>query len=148
MVTLVAVSPGASVPDPLVLLADVWSWIRPGLEQMIVQTELEILPEDVYALVKAGGAFLFMIRDDNGEDLGFTILQRHVEIDGSATLLVWFMWGLPGQLWTAQNEIHEHLAQLARGTRCKRLRMHSTRSAKAWQRRGWQPKQTVFERGV
>lgn len=149
---LVSVAPAlpleGPVPDPLVLLADVWPWCRQGLDQIIGDAGLELTQEDVYAMVRQGVAFLFLIRDDAGEDLGFTILQRHIEIDGSATLLVWFMWCPPGALWRVQGEVHEHLAQLARGIRCKRMRMHSNRSANAWQRRGWEPKQTVFERGV
>lgn len=148
-VSLVPVAPSShDAQAPHALLVDVWSWVRAGVVQILEESKTEMLADDVYMVLRQANAFLFLIRDESGEDLGFTIVQRHVEIDGSATLLVWFMWCPPGALWRVQGEIHEHLAVIARNARCKRLRMHSTRSVKAWQRRGWEPKQTVFERGV
>ena len=98
------------------------------------------MPEDVYAAIKGGSAFLFVI----GADDGFVIVQRTQSFDGPR-LFVWIVWG-PRLLAPQRIALEAELDQLATSIGVRKLRMHSPR--KGWERVGWQAIETIYEREV
>lgn len=117
-----------------------WEWVRAGLVEVQAKTNAEWMPEDVYAALKGGSAFLFVI----GADDGFVIVQRTQSFDGPR-LFVWIMWG-PRSLAHQQFAIEVELDRLATSIGVRKLRMHSPR--KGWERVGWQAIETIYEREV
>ena len=62
-------------------LHEVWGWVRRGLLDCIDRAPAHYLPEDVYAALRAGSAWLFAV-ERHGEDVGFVVLERHADPDG------------------------------------------------------------------
>lgn len=77
------------------------------------------MPEDVYAALQAGNAFLYLIADK-----GFVVLQQQKDVDG-LDLHVWWLW-CPG-LAPIQDEFVAALDDLARACKCKRITGNSPR---------------------
>lgn len=126
--------------DPHELPA-VWQWARPGVEQVIREQGLRILPEDVYFALRSGNAWMFTV-----EDVGFVVLQRHADVDGSGALFVWLTWGEPQRMEEHYAATLEEINEMAKRVKCGVVRMWSNR--KGWERVGWKLTHHIYEREV
>lgn len=65
-----------------------WERVRAGLLAVKAATTDDWLPEDVYMLLKGGGATLYVGEDDAGDYLGFLVLRLVPTFHGSK-LEIW-----------------------------------------------------------
>lgn len=121
-----------------------WERVRAGLLIVKQATTDDWLPEDVYMLLKGGGATLFIGEDDAGEYLGFLVL-RVVPTFHSSKLEVWAAYSatktpLLARFWPAVQE-------RAAAAGCTIISFASARDE--WQavgkRLGFTPKQVSYE---
>lgn len=141
---LVAPAPNldpAAAPTTQPLLADVWTWVRKGVQAVIDSQGMTLLPEDVYVALKTAQASLWLIGD-----VGFVIGQRHIDSDGSAVFFIWILHTEPDAMRECWREVSDELDRLARMARCTKQRMYSNRAA--WRRLGWDAKAFLYEKGV
>ena len=106
-----------------------WGWLRNGILHCAEKTHARYLPEDVYAKIRAGSAWCYVIH--NGDDIGFFILTQDMDPDG-LVMFVWVMWMEPGAARPLDKQIYDALESLARSIKAKRIRMQSPR--KGWER--------------
>lgn len=126
-------------------LRDVWVWVRNGLLHCAGRCGERWMPEDVFVSLKSGHAHLFAI-EWHGDEVGFCVLQQHVDVDGPA-LFVWALWTEPGSGVAAQDAIERALEGKAREIGAKRIRMQSPR--KGWGRQEfWRPVSVTYEHEV
>jgi hypothetical protein len=106
-----------------------WEWLRAGLKHCLAKVGGDRwLPEDVYAELKGGTAFCYVV-DHDGSTPAFLIVQRNVDLDGVA-LFVWVMWAEPHVLTQHMNAVMGELGKLARSIGARRIRHESPR--KGW----------------
>jgi len=107
---------------------ELWPWVRKGLIECAAKTQERYRPEDVYLLLQAKNAYLYVFEDD-GTNIGFLIVQRMFDPDGPV-LFVFALWGEVMRAFAT--ECYGHLETLARSIGAKRIRMQSPR--KGWAR--------------
>lgn len=130
---------------PITDLHASWPWVRNGLNECFGKTGERSLPEDVYVAIKSGTSFLFAL-DHGGKDVGFTVLQQHMDSDGPC-LFIWAMWCQPGHARANEPEVYAALEAKAAEVGAKRLRMWSPR--KAWEREPyWRQVSAIYEHEV
>jgi glycine/D-amino acid oxidase-like deaminating enzyme len=123
-------------------LGKVWGWVRNGLLACVAKAGGHYLPEDVYAAIKTGGAFLFAV-EWRGDDVGFVVLEQQRDPDGPV-LFVFAAWFEPGAGVVCESEFVMALESKAREIGARRMRMQSAR--KGWDRRKFfKPVATLFE---
>jgi hypothetical protein len=103
-------------------IREFWPWVRDGLEQLRARFHEHWIPEDVYASLRGGHSFLFII----GDELGFIIFQRHMDADGP----VLFVWIIHGDLVAVHLKVCDEIEAMAREMKARRIRMQSPR--KGW----------------
>ncbi len=122
-----------------------WGWLRNGLLEVIGRCKERYEPEDVWTAIFAANAYAWRIMV-KGDDIGFLILRREVDLDGPA-LFIWCCWTEPNALVEWQRDLILRLDELAQRMGARRIRMESSRS-------GWRgldyfdPVRTIFEREV
>jgi hypothetical protein len=114
----------ASVPEVCAL----WPWVREGLLEVKSRCRARWMPEDVYAAIRRPSAFLWLIRDDVGFDLGFIVVQVDEDTDGRC-LFLWALWGEAHELVPRKDQLYEEIKKLARSVGARRLRWDG--------RKGW-----------
>ncbi len=102
-----------------------WAHIRNGLLEVIGRCKERYEPEDVWTAVMGGNAYAWRIVI-KGDDIGFLILRREVDVDGPA-LFIWCC-----------DELGQRMG-------AKRIRMESSR--KGWRGMDYfEPVRTIYER--
>lgn len=115
----------------------VWDEIRPGLEAVKAKSHAPWRPEDVYAALLAGRAFLYL-----GEP-GFVIVEpKEDPFTGEGELLVWIAYS---REVGAVERFQEAVDDLARTHGFTKLTLWSDRPG--WEKTpGWQQVSAIYER--
>lgn len=104
-----------------------WTWVRHGLEKVSEKCAEPLMPEDVWASLKVGGATLYVYYDSESErNIGFAVMQRQAGMDGPM-LFVWASWFEPMKYRRFSKELLAHLDDAARSIGAKEIRHHSNR---------------------
>lgn len=122
-------------------LSDVWEWVREGCRRIIRKTNDDWFPEDVYTEIRTGAATLYLIYA-NHERVGFLVTQIWPGYHAGPRLFVRALWGEPHALAPIENELMLAIANLAKESGCRAIRMNSPRR---WDTRGWKLKQYIYE---
>lgn len=100
------------------------------------------MSEDVWVDLQNGTAVCRVYRDEVGDELGFTILQR-MDYKHGSTLFVWCM---AGELWGVKDGLLNDLDAVAKTIGAKTITCKSPR--KGYARVGFKVKEIVYEREV
>jgi hypothetical protein len=119
-----------------------WPWLRAGIEKIVQKTDADFLPEDVWTEVMSGNAVVRVHQDANGDDTGFSVLQKL----NSKTGPVLFVWCMAGDLMGEKEAVLADIEGMARQIGAKRIHAKSPR--KGWARLGFRVKEIVYEREV
>lgn len=119
----------AEVLSPL-QVKQLWPDIRPGLDAVIRKTTPSWIPEDVYAVIMQGRAWV-MIGRQAGEFAGFVVVSsENDQFTGSAVPMIWIAYSkekIEGMLEFVLDEV----CKLIKAQGGRQVIMHSPRS-------GWQ----------
>lgn len=129
-------------PVPVSELATFWPWVREGLQKIIDKCDDDWLPEDVYYEIKSGASHLYLIRDPNGDNIGFAVFQRWDKYHAGPRLFIRALWAEPRQLVKHRKQFYEELHRLKRECGCVKLR---TSSPRRWDLDGWELQQFIYE---
>jgi hypothetical protein len=116
-----------------------WPWVRQGLERCATKTAERYRPEDVYLMLQAKTAHLYVC-EEKAQPIGFVVVQRLQDPDGPV-LFIFAAWGA---LRDVDDAVYVELEKLARSIGAKRIRMQSPR--RAWLReKFFRAVTTIFE---
>ena len=106
-------------------LHKVWFSIRQGLEVVLERTGEEYLPEDVYAAIKAGTAYLYVV------DNGFTVLvNSKAPYTNEPVLFIWIAYHATDE--DLADEFYAELKKMAKTIGASKITWNSPRR---WDRR-------------
>jgi hypothetical protein len=106
-------------------LHNCWFSIRQGLEVVLERTGEDYLPEDVYAAIKAGTAYLYVF------DTGFTVLvNSKAPYTNEPVLFVWIAYHATHE--DLQEEFYAELKKMAKTIGASKITWNSPRR---WERR-------------
>lgn len=121
-----------------------WERVRAGLLVVKQMTTDDWLPEDVYMLLKNGGATLYIGEDDEGDYQGFIVLRLIPTFHGSKV-----------EVWCAHSSTRRPIMErywpevqaIAKQAGASRISFSSAREEwhRVAPRLGFTPKQTSFE---
>lgn len=121
-----------------------WERVRAGLLEVQKHSVEDWLPEDVYMTIKQGGATLWMAEDEQGDYLGFVILQV-IPTFHSKRLHVWCAYGNNNR--PVLRRFLGEIKELAKQAGARKITFLSPRDE--WlavgKRGGFKPTQTTFE---
>lgn len=102
---------------------DVWSFVEPGIEQVIRRCKAdEWTPRDIRRYLRYGNAHLY-VRDE-----GFVVLERLLAgISGEPYLNVWLMWFKPGEAKKLKTELIAWLDNARDHAKCEWWQFSSPR---------------------
>lgn len=121
----------------LEIRGELWEWVRAGLLHTAKKTGQNYTPEDVYLMLHARLAHLYVI----GERQGFAVLKRDDDPDGPV-LFVFAING-PQELEPLKPQLYAELEKIGASIGAKRARMQGR---KGWESETyWKPKAVIFE---
>lgn len=103
-----------------------WDWLRKGLAEVRAKCDSDWMPEDVYAVVRAGQAQIFEI----AEGAGFMVCQRQERFGGPCLLI----WAIHGELAPFEQALYAEIDALARSIG---VRTVEAQGRKGWAKRGY-----------
>ena len=90
-----------------------WDWVRPVIEELLLDnTDVDAIPEDVYAACKTGAANLWLVPDGM-----FITRFEYGECNNEKTLDIWFAWSknIGSRIGT---DVHKFLEPFAKAHGC------------------------------
>lgn len=124
-------------------LRAVWDDVRRWLGEANRRYGERLMPESLWMLLRTNMASLYLARNGDGVASGCIVLQRLVELDGTATCYVLFA---GGSLSPFEREAYAKIEEVARAVGAVRLRQQSPRTGWTRVHDGyWHPVAIVYE---
>ena len=125
-------------------LRAIWPWVRVGLDKVGEKCRDDWWSEDIWASLRVGTSTLY-VYDEDGEDVGFAVMQKQAGIDGPV-LFVWACWFEPRRYLKRLGGWLEILDETARSIGAREVRHHSSRMG--WIGAGFEQHTVVWRRVV